>query len=221
MYKRAHNDSDGDGAHDEESWLLTYADTITNLMGFFALLLALSVIDKTKFKQFTNSVKEQLTNEEVSNSMEDLKKQLDSVFVKQTAQGVLDINMDRTGIKMVAKNASFFNSGEAELLPGGKTIIHTVTDKIKAIPDKFSVDVEGHSDNLPISNERFPSNWELSSARASNVVQFMISQGIDPMSIKASAYADTRPEVPNEDAKGIAIPKNQAANRRIVVRIYY
>jgi chemotaxis protein MotB len=81
--------------------------------------------------------------------------------------------------------------------------------------------VEGHTDNMPISNERFPSNWELSSARASNVVQYMISQGIDPMSIKASAYAETRPEAPNEDAKGIAIPKNQAANRRIVVRIYY
>ena len=77
MYKKARYDNDGDGAHDEESWLLTYADTITNLMGFFALLLALSVIDQSKFKAFTNSVKEQLTNEEVSNSMEDLKKQLD------------------------------------------------------------------------------------------------------------------------------------------------
>ena len=221
MYKKARYDNDGDGAHDEESWLLTYADTITNLMGFFALLLALSVIDQSKFKAFTNSVKEQLTNEEVSNSMEDLKKQLDSVFVKQTAQGVLDINMDRTGIKMVAKNASFFSSGDALLLPDGKRIINTVTDKIKAIPDKFSVDVEGHTDNVPISNERFPSNWELSSARASNVVQYMISQGIDPASIKASAFADTRPAVPNEFPDGKPNPKNQAANRRIVVRIYY
>ncbi len=220
MYKRARYDTDEDG-HDEESWLLTYADTITNLMGFFALLLALSVIDKTKFKQFTNSVKEQLTNDEVSNSMEDLKKQLDSVFVKQTAQGVLDINMDRTGIKMVAKNASFFSSGDALLLPEGEKIIETVTNKIKEIPDKFSVDVEGHTDNVPIKNERFPSNWELSSARASNVVQFMIAQGIDPLSIKASAFADTRPEVPNENPDGKPNLKNQASNRRIVVRIYY
>jgi len=221
MYKKARYDNDGDGAHDEESWLLTYADTITNLMGFFALLLALSVIDKSKFKVFTNSVKEQLTNEEVSNSLEDLKKQLDSVFVKQTAQGVLDINMDRTGINMVAKNASFFASGEAVLLPEGEKIIQTVTKKIKGISDKFSVDVEGHTDNVPISNMQFPSNWELSSARSSNVVKYMISQGIDPMSIKASAFADTRPAAPNEDANGKPLPKNQAENRRILVRIYY
>ena len=221
MYKKARYDNDGDGAHDEESWLLTYADTITNLMGFFALLLALSVIDQSKFKAFTNSVKEQLTNEEVSNSMEDLKKQLDSVFVKQTAQGVLDINMDRSGIKMVAKNASFFASGDAVLLENGEKIIQTVTKKIKDIPDHFSVDVEGHTDNVLISTSKFPSNWELSSARASNVVKYMIDHGIDPMSIKASAFADTRPAVPNEDAKGKPIPKNQAENRRIVVRIYY
>lgn len=221
MFNKANFDTEENEAHDEESWLLTYADTITNLMGFFALLLGLSVMDVSKFKQFTNSVKEQMTNEEVSNSMEDLRKQLDSVFVKQTAQGVIDINMDRTGIKMVAKNASFFNSGEANLLTAGRAIVETVTKKIKGIPDHFSIDVEGHTDNVPIKNERFPSNWELSSARASNVVKYMVNAGIDPTSIKASAFADTRPAVPNKNPDGTPNRKNQAANRRIVIRIYY
>ena len=221
MFNKANFDTDENEAHDEESWLLTYADTITNLMGFFALLLGLSVMDQSKFKQFTNSVKEQMTNEEVSNSMEDLRKQLDSVFVKQTAQGVIDINMDRTGIKMVAKNASFFNSGEASLLTDGKAIVETVTKKIKGIPDQFSIDVEGHTDDVPIKNERFPSNWELSSARASNVVKYMVNTGIDPTSIKASAFADTRPALPNKNPDGTPNRKNQAANRRIVIRIYY
>ena len=221
MFNKANFDTEENEAHDEESWLLTYADTITNLMGFFALLLGLSVMDVSKFKQFTNSVKEQMTNEEVSNSMEDLRKQLDSVFVKQTAQGVIDINMDRTGIKMVAKNASFFNYGEASLLTDGRAIVETVTKKIKGIPDHFSIDVEGHTDNVPIKNERFPSNWELSSARASNVVKYMVNAGIDPTSIKASAFADTRPAVPNKNPDGTPNRKNQAANRRIVIRIYY
>lgn len=221
MFNKANFDTEENEAHDEESWLLTYADTITNLMGFFALLLGLSVIDVSKFKQFTNSVKEQMTNEEVSNSMEDLRKQLDSVFVKQTAQGVIDINMDRTGIKMVAKNASFFNSGEANLLTDGRAIVETVTKKIKGIPDHFSIDVEGHTDDVPIKNERFPSNWELSSARASNVVKYMVNAGIDPTSIKASAFSDTRPAVPNKNPDGTPNRKNQAANRRIVIRIYY
>lgn len=221
MFNKANFDSEENEAHDEESWLLTYADTITNLMGFFALLLGLSVMDASKFKQFTNAVKEQMTNEEVSNSMEDLRKQLDSVFVKQTAQGVIDINMDRSGIKMVAKNASFFNSGEASLLTDGRAIVETVTKKIKGIPDQFSIDVEGHTDDVPIKNERFPSNWELSSARASNVVKYMVNAGIDPTSIKASAFSDTRPAVPNKNPDGTPNRKNQAANRRIVIRIYY
>jgi chemotaxis protein MotB len=221
MIKRVKKVDESEDSHDEESWLLTYADTITNLMGFFALLLAISVIDKNKFNAMRNNVQEQLTNEEYQSNMDQLKNQLDSVFQKQTAAGVIDIDMDRSGISMVAKNASFFASGEAELLPQGRNIVGQVTNKVRKIKDNFNIEVEGHTDDDPISSDKYPTNWELSASRASNVVKFMIDQGLKPGSLKASAYGETRPLKPNKNKDGSKNIANMAENRRIVVKIYY
>ena len=221
MFKKINFSDDDHESHEEESWLLTYADTITNLMGFFALLLSMSVIDKNKFTAFTGSVKEQLSNEQIQSSMKRLKLQLDSSFSEQKAAGAIDINMDSRGISLIAKNASFFNSGEANLLQSGETIINQVTTKIESINDHFSIDVEGHTDDAPISSELYPTNWELSAARASNVVKLMIQKGIDPASIKASAFSDTRPIAKNKHADGSNNEVNMSKNRRIVIKIYY
>lgn len=210
--------------HDEdsnESWLMTYADTITNLLGFFVLIVAFSTLDKNKFAQFSDSVKEQLTNEQSTNSLEKLQLQLDSLFQKQKASGAIDINMDSKGVTMIANNASFFNSGEALLLPEGVNIINQVSQKLKSIDDDFNVEVEGHTDDAPISTTQFQSNWELSSARSSNVVKYLIQNGIPPNRIKASAFAETRPRLPNRDKKGQPISKNMSANRRVVIRVFY
>ncbi len=221
MIKRVKKSEESEGAHDEESWLMTYADTITNMMGFFALLLAISVIDKNKFNAMRNNVQEQLTNEEYQSNMDKLKMQLDSVFQKQTASGVIDIDMDRSGISMVAKNASFFASGQAELLPQGQNIVGQVTKKVRQIKDNFNIEVEGHTDDDPIKSDLYPSNWELSASRASNVVKYMISQGLKPGNLKASAFGETRPVKPNKNKDGSKNLENMSENRRIVVKIYY
>jgi chemotaxis protein MotB len=86
---------------------------------------------------------------------------------------------------------------------------------------QFKIDIEGHTDDVPISTARFPSNWELSVSRASNVVKYFIAHDISPDRLKASGYADTQPIVPNRDSLGTPIPENRARNRRIVIRIYY
>ena len=86
---------------------------------------------------------------------------------------------------------------------------------------QFRVDVEGHTDNVPINTARFPSNWELSVARASEVVKFFIREGINGDRLKASGYADTKPVLPHVDEFGRDIVENRAANRRILIRIYY
>ena len=80
--------------------------------------------------------------------------------------------------------------------------------------------VEGHTDDVPIGLSVFPSNWELSSARATSIVRRMLDKGVTKGSVSASAFADTRPLVPNVDAQGKGIPENRAKNRRIVVRIH-
>jgi chemotaxis protein MotB len=85
---------------------------------------------------------------------------------------------------------------------------------------KFAVDIEGHTDNIPIKTLQFPSNWELSVSRATNIVKYMIEKGIPSERLKAAGYADTKPKAPNIDDAGNPVPGNQAKNRRIVLKIH-
>ena len=215
--KIGHDSHDEHGEEHGESWLMTYADTITNLLGFFVLIVSVSTVDMNKFAQVSEGVKEQMKSQQLEiTSMAKLKKVLDSLMKDKVATGAIDINMDSKGINMTASNASFFNSGEAELLPDGRAIIDQITDQISKINDVFNVDVEGHTDNSPISSANYASNWELSADRASQVVKC-----IPKDHIKASSFADTRPVLPNEDKKGVPLPENKSRNRRVVIRVFY
>ena len=85
--------------------------------------------------------------------------------------------------------------------------------------EDYIVEVEGHTDNVPIKTAKFPSNWELSSLRAVNVAKLFESMGVKKSQLSAIAYADTRPKLPNLDSNGSAVPENQAKNRRVVVHV--
>ncbi len=117
-------------------------------------------------------------------------------------------------------SAAFFDSGSATLSSAGETILRAISAKLKwdELRD-YRITVEGHTDDSPISTARFPSNWELSTARASAVVHFFLDQGIPARKLRAAGYADTFPKVPNRDANGTAIPANQAQNRRVVIQL--
>jgi flagellar motor protein MotB len=117
-------------------------------------------------------------------------------------------------------SAAFFGSGSATLSEGGKSALHDVAATIKSNKFKdYRVTVEGHTDDAPIKTAQFPSNWELSTARASAVVHFFLEQGIPAQRLRAAGYADTFPKVPNRDANGNPIPANQAQNRRVVIKL--
>ncbi|MAO41638.1 MAG: flagellar motor protein MotB [Pseudohongiella sp.] len=100
-----------------------------------------------------------------------------------------------------------FDSGEAELRYEGMILISQLTEVLEAFSGNISV--EGHTDNIPINTPRFPSNWELSSARAISVLRFLESDGIDPSRMRAIGYADTQPLQSNASAQG------RAGNRRV------
>jgi chemotaxis protein MotB len=117
-------------------------------------------------------------------------------------------------------SAAFFESGSAELSVPGKVILGNLALNLKS--DKFrdyQITVEGHTDDQPIHTTQFPSNWELSTARASAVVHFFLEEGIAADKLRAAGYADTFPKAPNRDADGRAIPENQAQNRRVVIKL--
>ena len=117
-------------------------------------------------------------------------------------------------------SAAFFGSGSAALSNSGRAILKGVAVNIRSDKYKsYQVTVEGHTDDSPISTLQFPSNWELSTARAAAVVHFLLQQGILAQRLRAAGYADTFPVALNRDANGKAIPENQARNRRVVIKL--
>jgi flagellar motor protein MotB len=117
-------------------------------------------------------------------------------------------------------SAAFFGSGSAVLSGSGKSILQNLSANLKSDKYKdYQVTVEGHTDDQPINTVQFPSNWELSTVRASAVVHFFLNQGVPARRLRAAGYADTFPKAPNRDANGNAIPQNQALNRRVVIKL--
>jgi len=97
----------------------------------------------------------------------------------------------------------------------------TILDKLASplTEAEYKLTIEGHSDNLPIKSGNYPSNWELSSARASSVARYFIAQGFPKTDIQVMGLADTRPLAPNTDKAGNSIPANQSKNRRVVILV--
>jgi chemotaxis protein MotB len=104
-----------------------------------------------------------------------------------------------------------FKAGDATLQPGGMEVLQLVMSSLQDIPNNLSI--EGHTDSRPISNNRFASNWELSTTRATSVLRYMEEQGFAKGRLSASGYGDTRPVAGNDTAEG------QAQNRRVEIVI--
>lgn len=224
--KRKNNDRGterGSSGDIQGSWLLTYSDMITLLLAFFVVLIAVSYVDLNLFEQLKEGLRSEITKtEQVRTPLAEVKRDLDRLLAEEKERGVVDITLDREGIKVYFYSNYFYESGEAVMLDQGQQIVDKVLQALEEIGFyQFNIDIEGHTDDVPISTARFPSNWELSVSRASNVVKYFIGHDIDADRLKASGYADTQPMVPNRDSLGNPIPENRAQNRRIVIRIYY
>lgn len=146
------------------------------------------------------------TQEELSRSLQD-----------EIAKGNITIQQvrDRLTINMVDR--VLFDSGRAEIKPAGKKVLKQVSDVLSKVTDK-QIRIEGHTDNVPISTklqDRYKTNWELSTARATTVVRFLIDQGgVQAQALSAVGYADTHPIASNDAEEG------RASNRRIEIVLY-
>lgn len=205
---------------DTDAWLMTYADMITLILCFFVIMLSVSEPKMDKFEK----LKQQLTGGFIERTIEAPFKSTFQEFQKtiEEAEVERDVSVERHGniITLEMSGSMLFDAGHATLKndvgPFIDKLIQTLADS--GIKD-YTVDVEGHSDNIALSSAQFPSNWELSSARSSAVVRKMIEKGIPASRLKASGYADTRPKVPNTDEYGNVIEENQIQNRRVVIKI--
>ena len=147
------------------------------------------------------------------------KKELEKIVDEHGMGDNVNVAIDSKGVKVEFSNFSLYDSGSAAIKPGAVPMLGEVTKVIRdTAAETHLVEVEGHTDDVPISNERFPSNWELSSARASNVVKYLLGKGIGKERLKASGYADSRPKQAVSEGQSYT-PEQRAANRRVVIYI--
>ncbi len=144
-----------------------------------------------------------------------------SVLADAKPQPLSDAPLAQKGDRIttiVFDSTALFGRASATLNSSGKVILQEVVGDLKSEEYRdYAVTIEGHTDDAPISTAQFPSNWELSTARAAAVVRFFVEQGVSAQRLRAAGYADTRPLQPNRDAAGMEIPENQAQNRRVVI----
>jgi len=119
----------------------------------------------------------------------------------------LELLLDRHQLRLEVGDGILFASGTAELGSAGQALIGELVTALD--DDRLNISVEGHTDDVPINTSRFPSNWELSSIRATTVARELIAHGIPQHQIRVTGFADTRPRAPNDS------PANRAVNRRV------
>jgi chemotaxis protein MotB len=133
-----------------------------------------------------------------------------SQLEQEVSSGQIEIERLRAGLQVRALEKILFDSGSTEIKPSGKAVLAKVARQIRQIED-HRVRVEGHTDSVPIATARFPSNWELSAARAAVVVRFLIEQQLDANSVEAVGRGQMAPIADNRTAEG------RARNRRIEI----
>ena len=205
------------------SWIVSYSDIMTIILTFFILLLSISTIAQTKYELVVQA----FTGEKAGNLTE-VEEEIKEVIEEQGLSGEVKTQLDMNGLKVSFSNALLFASGEATLREGAAEVLNPISKHlVETLGDQYGIIVEGYTDDVPIKNSRFASNWELSTSRAIKVRSVIADAGLDPRRVSVQGFADTRAatevdlNLKNErDALDkIALEEARAANRRVVLRI--
>ena len=220
-------------------WLTTFNDLVTLLMVFFVLVFSMSAIDVTKLKNFKTSLQSglgvleagrklsigsanplkqnqnKISKDPSIGSTEDSPESTVSDKVQKSLASLesefgIKTQFTKRGIRISLEDSILFDFGKAEINPQSYLVLNKIVDVIKSIQNP--VRIEGHTDNVAIHTERFPSNWELSVARAVQVLKYFVKVGeIEPQRLSAGGYGDAKPVVPNDTSE------HRAKNRRVEI----
>jgi chemotaxis protein MotB len=199
----------------EESWLLSYADLITNLLIFFALLLAASEASPTKMQQLTEGI----SGIEQPDSLSSIQEQIDARIAGEGLQELIRTDLTDEGLKLSLNSGLAFASGSAIIRVDQEEVIDRMLQNLVPYAGKYDFAVEGHTDTTPVNGGAFATNWELSTARANAVRGRLERVGIQEGRIRVEGYADTV-ALPDEDLEGLSEEERLARHRRVVVRIF-
>ncbi len=148
-------------------------------------------------------------------NLAELRRELAAKFAGR--KGEIELKTGKNAVAVSLRGAAFFDLASAELSPDSLHLLDDIAASLAGT--SYKVTVEGHTDNLPIDSWVYPSNWELSAARAGSVARRLIQGGVPKDKTTIAGLADTRPVAPNIDAEGRSIPENQAKNRRVVILV--
>ena len=223
-----------------ERWLVSYADFITLLFAFFVVMYALSSVSEGKYRVLSESLvsafgsrliergaplppplqqapaprraptpadPQSAQREQMRSIGQDILKVLDSLV----RDGRVKVTQSNRGISLEINASVLFASGQAQLRAESAIALEHVARVLAA--SEHAIEVEGYTDDAPISTGQFPSNWELSAARASSVVRLFIDNGVAQERLSAIGYGPNRPVASNDTAEG------RARNRRVTVTI--
>ena len=231
------NESGDDGP----GWLTTFNDLVTLLMVFFVLLFTMGSVDTQAMAEFKTALRSGLgilgegtqvyitldasqqdqviahLLRQAAGEVAPLDEQQEAIPIDEAlkafgAEPGINVSYSDQGAHITFEDFLLFDFGKANINPGGLAFLDKMAALIEKIP--YPVRVEGHTDNVPIHTARYPSNWELSIARAVNVVKYFAQSGkINPQRLSAVGYGQTRPLVLNDSQV------NRTRNRRVEIVI--
>ena len=207
------------GEEGSPAWMATFADMMSLLLTFFILMYAIASQNTARV------LHEVLGIEEKSLGVIDL---IDKITIQKSLQELTGLNnpnilddmddiaedsamaVDTNEAKVVVRvpGANLFKLGQADLQLSARPVLDGVIAVVRKYPD-YKIHIQGHTDDDPISTERFPTNWELSAARATAVLRYFFDKGVEPEKMTATGYADTFPLASNDTDQG------RSLNRRV------
>jgi len=208
---------------EDEGWLITFADMCVLLMCFFVLLFSISKPDEKQLEKVAESLRLQgFFNDAIptDDPYEKVKKELSISLGASGFDKYMAATQTPTSIDVELASSAFFVPGSAQFSREALPMLEMIAGQILPLAKAdIVVSVEGHTDDSPVNSAQYPSNWELSSARAANVVRFLIDKKFPPQKLRAVGLAATKPKAPNRDSAGTPIAANQDLNRRVIVRM--
>ncbi len=215
-------------------WLLTYADMITLLMAFFIMLYSMSILNLARFQEVALSIRSGFGEEHQGKGLAahgasrgagirpleaggnvagvpySLIRGLRGEIERRGLEGRVLLGSDERGLVItMLSDRVLFPVGEAVIRPEAEEVLRSVASLIRQVPN--DVRVEGHTCSLPVRSGPFATNWELSTARATEVVRFLIRQGVPARRLSAAGYADQHPAASN------ASESTRIRNRRVEI----
>jgi chemotaxis protein MotB len=203
---------------DDQNWLITLSDLLSLLLVFFIIFFALSRVPVKKKEAPPHSKPALSVSNPISVSKPNpsLERIQNTMRATVTGLGLGDQVVIQGGeqeILISLKENVTFPLGEAEILKGSEPVLDSIAQMVRRYP-AFQVEIDGHTDDQPINTKRFPSNWELSVARATSVLKYLIiNHGLDPARFTIKGNAEQRPLISN------STPEQRAQNRRVEIRL--